>query len=314
MRYAVGCIFMVLAVCALITACGGDSGDAGSSDGAVSASGGSSSAGNSPGGNSSGASGGDPFASHVMVPIPAGSFTMGSAHVTLTKDFLMGKYQVTQGLYEEVMWSNPSSFLSDPADGEAQGMRPVEQVRWYDVLVFCNKLSVLEELTPVYAISGTTDPLVWGGVPTGNNSVWNAVTMDGNANGYRLPTEAEWEYACRAGTDTAYNLGDTWSDDWGWYSGNSNSMTHEVGKKTPNAWGLYDMHGNVWEWVWDWYGALGTSAMIDPTGPASGSGRVHRGGGWSFNAESLASAYRYLSSASPHNGYDSLGFRLARND
>jgi formylglycine-generating enzyme required for sulfatase activity len=231
--------------------------------------------------------------------------------VTLTKGFLMGKYEVTQGLYQVVMGSNPSQFTSNPAEGEVQERRPVEQISWYDAIVFCNTLSVLEGLTPVYSISGSTDPSTWGGVPTSGNATWNAATTDWNANGYRLPTEAEWEYACRAGTTTAYNTGDVISDSTGWYTSNSGSKTHEVGKKTPNAWGLYDMHGNVYELVWDWYGEY-TGSATDPRGSSTGSSRVLRGGHWGNTAQNLRSAFRNIIPPWYAGGY--LGFRLVRNN
>ncbi|MDR2734804.1 MAG: SUMF1/EgtB/PvdO family nonheme iron enzyme [Spirochaetota bacterium] len=269
------------------------------------------------------------IASHVMVPIPAGRFLMGSPatetgrfnnetqhSVTITKSFLMGKYAVTQELYEKVVGRNPSRFISSPAYGEAQAKRPVEQVSWYDAIVFCNKLSILEGLSPVYRVNGSTDPASWGAVPTDNrNATWDAVTVNWDANGYRLPTEAEWEYACRAGTTTAYHTGASISDNTGWYgawdgSGNSDSKTHEVGKKTPNAWGLYDMHGNVWEWVWDWYGEY-TGTATDPRGSHTGSSRVDRGGSWNAYAQNLRSALR-LDTYYPYVRNFSFGFRVVR--
>jgi formylglycine-generating enzyme required for sulfatase activity len=231
----------------------------------------------------------------------------------ITKGFYMGKYPVTQGLYQAVMGSNPSYFWDDPADGEEQARRPVENVSWYDALVFCNKLSAMEYLTPVYSISESTDPVNWGAVPQMNNdATWDAVTMNASANGYRLPTEAEWEYACRAGTSTAYNLGNNWNGDWGWYDGNSGDKTHEVGKKAPNVWSLYDMHGNVLEMVWDWYGEYGTATATDPIGSVSGDLRVGRGGSWHSATTGLRSALR--SFIDPYVYWESdIGFRVARN-
>jgi len=244
-----------------------------------------------------------------MVFIPAGTFQMDGTDsgttrpVTLTNGFYMGKYEVTQGQYEAVTGVNPSDFTSYPAAGEIQGRRPVEMVTWYDAVEFCNKLSEMEGLTSVYTITGRT--------PASGYPIESAtVTVNWEANGYRLPTEAEWEYACRAGTTTVYNTGETISDNTGWYSSNSNIMTHEVGKKPPNAWGLYDMHGNVWEWCWDWYGDYTSGAQTDPRGAASGSRRVARGGSWSDNGQYLRSAYRYHSNPYYRN-YD-IGFRLLR--
>ena len=251
-----------------------------------------------------------------MIAISAGTFMMGQdgiatpVHSVTLGGFYMGKYEVTQEQYEAVMGNNPSDYDDDPATGEIQGKRPVEQVSWYDAIVFCNKLSMMEKLEPAYSIGGNTNPSVWGAVPTIPDDTWDAVVCNWNANGYRLPTEAEWEYACRAGTTTTYNTGDTISDNTGWYKTNSNRRTHEVGKKSANAYGLYDMHGNVWEWCWDWYGSYGNAARTDPMGASSGSLRVRRGGGWCGYAGVLRSADRY--GYIPYFRVYYLGFRVLR--
>jgi len=204
--------------------------------------------------------------------VPAGSFTMGSEsgeadetphQVTLTQPFYLGVYEVTQEQYERVMGENPSKFKGPK--------NPVEHASWDDAVEFCRKLSALTEEKAAGRV-------------------------------YRLPTEAEWEYACRAGTTTKYSFGDSDSElgDYAWYVGNSDRRTHPVGQKKPNAWGLYDMHGNVFELV-----------RTNPTGPSEGSIRVLvGGGGWNINAGHCLSGNRLR--VNPGLRSNSIGFRVAQ--
>ncbi|GHU49969.1 hypothetical protein FACS1894200_09180 [Spirochaetia bacterium] len=231
-----------------------------------------------------------------MVLVPAGTFQMGGTmyddekpvhQVTISKPFYMGKYEVTQKEWVEVMGSNPSNWKGDNL--------PVEQVSWNDVIDYCNKRSVKEGLTPAYRNSGGT------------------ITCDWNANGYRLPTEAEWEWAAKGGGKDGLVYEYAGSNNAGtvaWYEGNSGGRTHDVGTKAPNSLGLYDMSGNVGEWCWDWYGGYSSANQTDPRGAASGSYRVLRGGSWGNLAQNLRSAIRGY--YTPAGSFSSDGFRLAR--
>jgi formylglycine-generating enzyme required for sulfatase activity len=231
-----------------------------------------------------------------MVWVAGGAFQMGNTkgaadeapvHTGQVSSLFMGKTPVTQKEYEAVMGKNPSSFKG--AD------LPVENVTWYDAVEYCNKLSMKEGLIPAY--SGSNDN----------------ITCNFTANGYRLPTEAEWEYAARGGNrDTlAFDYaGGNSIDVLGWYEGNSEAASHAVGQKQPNSLGLYDMAGNVWEWCWDWYGPYQQGNQRDPWGPALGKERVNRGGGWSNKASYLRSTYRSV--GNPGNRYRDLGFRVLR--
>ena len=265
--------------------------------------------------------------SNNMVRINGGTFTMGSPanergryddeiqHQVTVSSFYMGKYQVTQKEYREVMGVNPSVFKGDNL--------PVENVTWFDAVEYCNKLSQKEGLTPVYTITGRT--------PAAGYPITAAtVTANWNNNGYRLPTEAEWEYACRAGTTTRYwsgndetslagkanvadlTLKEIFGDDLEYWVNIRDGFagTSPVGSFSANPWGLYDMHGNVFEWCWDWYGYYANEAQINPRGAVSGVCRVIRGGSWSYDGQYLRSAYRGVDD--PDGRDDGLGFRLVR--
>ena len=262
-----------------------------------------------------------------FVLISVGTFQMGSNvgysnnkpvhEVTITKPFYMGKYEVTQAEYEKYCSYGSSSPSSDKGDGDNY---PAYYVSWYDALVYCNKRSMAEELTPCYSISGNTDPEKWGTVPTSSNNTWNAVVCNWNANGYRLPTEAEWEYAARAEDNTVASLTYSGTSDvnklgeYSWYSSNSNSKTHEVGTKKANGFGLYDMSGNVWEWCWNRftnsYDAEAEGGS-DPTGTSAGSNRVYRGGSWRSSSDRCAVSCRR--SLYPNIRDNNLGFRVVRS-
>jgi formylglycine-generating enzyme required for sulfatase activity len=228
-----------------------------------------------------------------LVLIPKGTFMMGSPieeegaendeeqhQVTISKDYYLGVTEVTQGQYEKVMGTNPSYFQKRVIRKSDSSMYPVEQVSWEDAVEFCKKLSDLPEEKKGGRV-------------------------------YRLPTEAEWEYACRAGSKAAYSFGENSKTlgDYSWYGDNSGSQTHPVGEKKPNAWGLYDMHGNVWEWCSDWYDEYPKGAVSDPSGPSEGSIRVIRGGGWDFVAADCRSADRNW--FGPSYRFNDFGFRVA---
>jgi len=247
-----------------------------------------------------------------FVSISAGTLNMGSPNheqgrntdespqrqITLSA-FYLAKYPVTQAEYTEIMGSNPSHFRGEDL--------PVEQVDWLDAIEYCNRRSLREGLTPVY--SGT-----------GNSVTWNR-----EANGYRLPTEAEWEYACRAGTTTMFYAGNSINTNQANFNGTSpfdpdlrgqnRQRTTNVNTFAPNRWGLYDMHGNVSEWCWDRYGTYSGfgSALVNTAGPASGYNRVLRGGSFDSSLPQLRSAAR--SGATPEGTKLShIGFRIARNN
>lgn len=253
-----------------------------------------------------------------LILINGGTYLMGSPetemqretdevqHEVTVSDFYIGRYEVTQKEYEEVMGENPSNF-------EGENL-PVENVTWYEAIEYCNKLSEKEGLTPVYTIDGEN------------------VSWDRSANGYRLPTEAEWEYAARAGTTSTFNTENSISDEeanyYGHYPygieenyftqenletepGQYRQTTVEVDSFSPNKWGLYNIHGNVAEWCFDYYGAYDLENTDNPSGPTTGTLRVNRGGGWNDYAKHLRCAYR--ASTTPDQKMSNIGFRVVRN-
>ena len=240
-----------------------------------------------------------------MVLVEGGTFLQGSAeaqyaaneryHSSTLSSFLIAETETPQKLWIAVMGSNPSKFRGED--------RPVEFVSWMDAVRFCNALSEREGLESAYAIEGA------------------AVTWNRSANGYRLPTEAEWEFASRGGRIAAIAdeplkrspfAGGTKADEVAWFDQNSGKTTQPVARKAPNELGLYDMSGNVWEWCWDWYGEYPRAEVVDFDGAARGTGqRVLRGGAWFTPAHLLRVTYRYWNA--PTFKVNSVGFRLARN-
>jgi len=229
-----------------------------------------------------------------MVPIPKGKFQMGSGvqeegyrykepshEVTITRDYYMGDTEVTQAQFLQVMGRNPSYFQGDQAKDVDSSTLPVEMVTWDEAVEFCKKLSALPEEKAAGRV-------------------------------YRLPTEAEWEYACRAGSSAPFGFGGLeLQDDYGWFSSNSQGKTHPVGKKAPNALGLYDMHGNVSEWCSDWGGDYPDRAVSDPNGPKEGTSRMNRGGTWLYPAVLCKSGCRMNGFPPSTTRMDYLGFRVA---
>jgi formylglycine-generating enzyme required for sulfatase activity len=211
-----------------------------------------------------------------MVLIKAGTFLRIKYSVTLTHDFWLGKYEVTQAEYSALMGTNTSHFRGDPN-------RPVEKLNYFDAASYCSAVTKRERNA--------------GRLPVGYE--------------YRLPSEAEWEYACRAGKTNLFSFGDatTEADQYAWTTENSGDTTHPVGQKRPNDWGLYDMHGNVWEWCLDWFEPYPAMHMKDPSGPVQGKFKVFRGGGWNNEIKFAGSANRF--GMPPAIGIHFVGFRIA---
>ena len=242
----------------------------------------------------------------AMIELPGGTFLMGSPksdreafgdekpqhHVTVSA-FCISRYPITRQLYRDIVGSSPKEWSGDTKDQ----LLPATSVDWFQAVGFCNALSVHVGLSPCYRMDS-------------ERGEW-----DREADGYRLPTEAEWEYACRAGTTSKWFFGDDSTElgHYAWFAGNSEDKVHPVGEKKPNRWDLHDMIGNVWEWCWDWYAKYPSKlsqAENDPTGPANGTSRVLRGGSWILVPSYLRSAFRH--GDAPVNRAVDVGFRCVR--
>jgi formylglycine-generating enzyme required for sulfatase activity len=245
-----------------------------------------------------------------MIQVPGGSFLRDDGKTITVSGFQIGKYEVTQKEWTALMTDkkiNDSRFRR----GKGNNL-PMYLMTWYEAVEYCNKLSDSQGLDPAYTIGSGSTP---------------SVTCDFTKNGYRLPTEAEWEYAARGGQTYTYS-GSNSINNVAWHGDNSNGTTHTVGGKAPNGYGLYDMNGNVWEWCWDRYGTYSTTQLNNPTGPTSGSNRVNRGADWyrsPTNSEDIIEYDRVVDKAGivdfklsfrqsdpPSTVWDTVGFRVVR--
>jgi formylglycine-generating enzyme required for sulfatase activity len=259
----------------------------------------------------------------MMIKVQGGTFDMGSltgmaderpVHSVTLSDFLIEDHTVTQKEWTELMGSNPSYFTID-SGGEHASQRPVERVSQYDGFIYCNKRSIKEGLTPCYLIYDSVNPENWGEAPENPDRFWNNTVCHWGANGYRLPTEAEWEFAARGGLKEKDYLTKKYCDTSNtWNKTNSGMTAHEVCLKKPNALGIYDMCGNVWEMCWDWNSCYTAAAATNPHGRSSGTledSRIGRGGSWNSYDTDCSPFFR--NGGLPTFRYSFIGIRVVRN-
>ena len=247
---------------------------------------------------------------------PSSSVFVSGRSLTIP-DLYVCDHEVTRGEFKALMGTDPSTADAYDKDGNKLTgddvlNNPVNYVNWYAAIAYCNKLSIKEGLDCAYTVSGITDweNLAYSSIPTSSNSTWNAATCDFEANGYRLPTEAEWEWLARGGENYIY-AGSNTVGDVAWYTTNTNKTgSRDVKTKAANGYGLYDMSGNVWEWCWDRHGSI--SSSTDAAGPASGSNRVERSGAWNNDANYCTVSNRDYHD-DPDKRFDDLGFRVVRS-
>lgn len=275
-----------------------------------------------------------------MVYVPAGTFNRDGmpTNTSYVSAFYMSPYEITRAQFLSVMGQDHSNIAHSPSAD-----CPVQNANWYDALVFCNRMSIREGLTPVYSINGSTNPDSWGAAPTAfSDPVWDAAVCNMNADGYRLPTEMEWRWAAMGATsdrrsgdivaginERGYSKGYAGSNEiadyavvkyasYSWCSDNAAGTAHPVGIKLPNELGIYDMSGNVWEWCWDWYNGIPAISLSNYTGSTTGIQRIWIGGGHfdgvsQANVEVFRNDYRTNVVGNPFDRNDYVGFRVVRS-